>query len=127
MSAEVASSIGEVGIALEERSITSLDDLARRYVPALAGNPYGETSIRHLLQMSSGVKFAEQYDGADDLSRLIRDTIERQSAGSAAVLLPYAERRVEAGKVFHYSSADTQALGLVLRGATGMAVARRPW
>ena len=111
-----------VGIALDERRIASIDDLARRYVPALAGNPYGETSIRHLLQMSSGVKFAERYDGADDLAQLIRDTIEQGSAGAATVLLPYRERQVEPGKVFHYSSGDTQALGLVLRSATGMPV-----
>ena len=57
-----------VGVALEEGSIRSVDDLAQRYVPALAGHPYGETSIRHLLQMSSGVRFAERYDGQDDLA-----------------------------------------------------------
>ena len=112
-----------VGIALHEGHIRSLDDLARTYVPALAGGPYGHTSIRDLLQMSSGVRFAEQYDGADDLSRLIADTIEQRSQGGAAVLSAYRERRVEPGRLFYYSSADTQALGLVLRGATGLPVA----
>jgi CubicO group peptidase (beta-lactamase class C family) len=112
-----------VGIALQEGRIRSLDDLAAAYVPALAGNPYGETAIRDLLQMSSGVRFAEQYDGSDDLARLIAGTLEQQSPGGAAVLLPYRERRVAAGQLFYYSSADTQALGLVLRGATGMPVA----
>lgn len=125
LSASMAKSIVGllVGIALEEGRIGSLDDLAKQYVPALAGNPYGETSIKNLLQMSSGARFAEQYDGRDDLAALIRDTIDQQSPGAAAVLLPYRERRVAAGKMFYYSSADTQALGLVLRGATGMTVA----
>ena len=112
-----------VGIALQEGRIRSLDDKAATYVPALAGTPHGETSIRDLLQMSSGVRFAEQYDGSDDLARLIDGTLEQQSAGGPAVLQPYRERRVEAGRLFYYSSADTQALGLVLRGATGMPVA----
>ena len=112
-----------VGMALEEGRIRSLDDLAREYVPALAGNPYGETSIRHLLTMSSGVAFREQYDGGDDLSALIAGTIEQRSPGGAAVLAPYRERRVAPGKVFAYSSADTQALALVLTGATGMTLA----
>ena len=125
LSASMAKSIVGllVGIAVEEGRIGSIDDLARTYVPALAGNPYGETSIRDLLQMSSGIRFTEQYDGRDDLGTLIADTIGHRSAGGAAVLLPYRERRVQAGRLFHYSSADTQALGLVLRGATGMPVA----
>lgn len=109
-----------IGIAVEEGRIRSLDDLAQAYVPALAGNPYGETSIRDLLQMSSGVRFSEQYDGRDDLGSLIEDTIGRRSPGGAAVLLPHVQRRTAPGRLFYYSSADTQALGLVLRGATGV-------
>lgn len=109
-----------IGIAVEEGRIRSLDDLAQVYVPALAGSPYGETPIRDLLQMSSGVRFSEQYDGRDDLGSLIEDTIGRRSPGGAAALLPYRERRLPPGKLFYYSSADTQALGLVLRGATGV-------
>lgn len=112
-----------IGIALSEGHIRSLDDLAQVYVLALAGNPYGATSIRDLLQMSSGVRFAEQYDGRDDLSALIEDTIGQRSPGGASVLLPYAQRRVAPGKVFYYASADTQALALVLTGATGISVA----
>ena len=111
-----------VGIALHEGRIRSLDDLAREYVPELAGNPYGETTIRNLLAMSSGVAFAERYDDADDLRRLLQDTIEHASPGGADVLLRYTQRRMPQGEVFYYSSADTQALGLVLRGATGMSV-----
>lgn len=112
-----------IGIAVEEGRIRSLDDWAQVYVPALAGNPYGETPIRDLLQMSSGVRFSEQYDGRDDLGSLLQDTIGRRSAGGAAALLPYSQRRVAPGKLFYYSSADTQVLGLVLRGATGVSPA----
>jgi CubicO group peptidase (beta-lactamase class C family) len=133
LSASMAKSIVGllVGIAVEEGSIRSIDDPAARYVPELAGHPYGETSIRHLLQMSSGVRFAERYDGHDDLGRLLDATIGQRSPGGAAALLPYRERRVEAGKLFYYSSAETQVLGLVLRGATGSSVseymAARQW
>jgi CubicO group peptidase (beta-lactamase class C family) len=124
LSASIAKSVVGllVGVAIEEGSIASIDDPARRYVPALAGHPHGETSIRHLLEMSSGVQFAERYDGGDDLAKLIDATIGQRSAGAAAALLPFRERRVEPGKLFYYSSADTQVLGLVLRGATGMSV-----
>ena len=125
LSASMAKSIVGllVGIAVEERRIRSLDDLAQVYVPALAGNPYGEISVRDLLQMSSGVRFSELYDGRDDLGSLIEDTIGRRSPGGAAALLHYSQRRVAPGRMFYYSSGDTQALSLVLRGATGVPVA----
>ena len=48
-----------IGIAIDEGRIRSVDDLAAAYVPALAGTEYGRTSLRHLLQMSSGVRFNE--------------------------------------------------------------------
>ena len=40
-----------------------------------------------------------------------------------AFFLPSKSWHVDAGKLFYYSSADTQALGLVLRGATGVPLA----
>src|SRR2546426_914112 len=63
-----------VGIAIDEGRIRSVDDRAEAYVPALAGAEYGRTSLRHLLQMSSGVRFIEEYSGRDDVTQLSRDT-----------------------------------------------------
>src|SRR5882724_13061024 len=63
-----------IGIAVEERAIRSVDNLASAYVPELVGTEYGRTSIRHLLQMSSGVRFSEDYGGADDFTRLREGT-----------------------------------------------------
>src|SRR5436190_4215520 len=60
-----------VGIAIAEGRIRSIDDPAAAYVPELAGSEYGRTSLRHLLQMSSGVRFTEQ---GDDVARLVNDT-----------------------------------------------------
>jgi hypothetical protein len=69
-----------VGFALQEKKIKSLDDKASDYVAELRGNVYGETTIRNLLRMSSGVKFSEKYDGNDDLANLVVHipSIERQ-------------------------------------------------
>ena len=61
-----------VGFALAEGKIKSLNDKAADYVPELKGNVVGETTLRNLLQMSSGVKFSENYDGKDDLSKFAR-------------------------------------------------------
>jgi CubicO group peptidase (beta-lactamase class C family) len=59
-----------IGVALEEGKVHSLDDKAAQYVPQLRGYAYGETSMRHVLRMASGVQCREDYDGKDDLARL---------------------------------------------------------
>src|SRR5215510_13001218 len=72
-----------VGVALSEGKIQSLDDRAEKYVVALNGTPYGETPIRHLLTMSSGVRFTEIYTGTDDVARLARLSLLGESDGGA--------------------------------------------
>jgi CubicO group peptidase (beta-lactamase class C family) len=71
-----------IGIAIGEGHIRSVEDPAAAYVPALADTEYGRTSLRHLLQMSSGVRFVEEYRENDDVSRLVVDTFRQ--IGSAA-------------------------------------------
>ena len=108
-----------VGIALADRKISSIDDKAEKYLLTLKGQPYGETSLHHLLTMSSGVAFSEFYDGKDDISVLARKTVGQQGPGGADSVQGYARRARPAGEKFAYASAETQVLGLVLRAATG--------
>ena len=70
-----------VGIALQEKKIQSLDDKAEFYVPDLKGHPYGETPIRHLLTMTSGVKFDETYSGFDDVMKLATAILFQEGPG----------------------------------------------
>jgi len=44
----------------------------------------GRTSIRHLLQMSSGVRFSEVYSGTDDVSTLVASTFMQRGGGGVA-------------------------------------------
>jgi CubicO group peptidase (beta-lactamase class C family) len=112
-----------VGAALSDKKIRSLDDRADAYVGELAGMPYGETPIRHLLTMSSGVRFSEVYSGNDDVATLSRLSALGESAGGAATVMPFRTRDRPPGERFHYASAETQVLGLVLRAATGKPLA----
>jgi CubicO group peptidase (beta-lactamase class C family) len=111
------------GIALSEGKIKSLDERAEVYVSALKGSPYGETPLRHLLSMSSGVRFKENYSGNDDVSVLGRLSLGQQSEGGAATVAPFRSRDRDPGALFSYSSAETQVLGLVLRAATSKTLA----
>ena len=47
--------------AMEDGLIGSLDDPAGQYAPQFAGTDYGAVSLRHLLMMSAGVDFNEEY------------------------------------------------------------------
>jgi CubicO group peptidase (beta-lactamase class C family) len=112
-----------VGIALSEGKIKSIDDRAEAYVPELKGNPYGETPIRALLGMASGVKFEEVYTGDTDMIRFATAILFQKGPGGAAALAPYNQRVAAPGERFSYSSAETFVLSLVQRGATGRPVA----
>jgi CubicO group peptidase (beta-lactamase class C family) len=112
-----------VGIAIAEGRIRSADDPAAAYVPALAGTEYGRTSLRHLLQMSSGVRFTEVYSGQDDVTRLVFDTYMLRGEGGVSAVTSFNERVEPAGTKFSYASVETQVLGLVLRNVIGRPVA----
>ena len=112
-----------IGIAIAEGRIRSVDDMAAVYVPVLAGTEYGRTSLRHLLQMSSGVRFVENYSGTDDLTTLAASTFLQWSDGGVAAVTPFNERGRPSGTLFAYASVETQVLGLVLRSAVGRPVA----
>jgi CubicO group peptidase (beta-lactamase class C family) len=112
-----------VGIAIAEGRIRSVDDLASAYVPALAGTEYGRTSLRHLLQMSSGVRFIEEYSGEDDITKLVLDTYIQVGPGGVGAVTPFNERVAPSGTKFYYASVETQVLGFVLRSVTGRPVA----
>jgi len=115
-----------IGIAIDERRIRSVDDLVAVYVPALAGTEYGRTSLRHLLQMSSGVRFNENFRPGftgDDVLQLILDTYARLGPGGIGAVTSFNDREHPAGTKFSYASVETQVLGLVLARAIGRPVA----
>jgi CubicO group peptidase (beta-lactamase class C family) len=106
-----------IGVAVAEGSIKSIDDTAAIYVPQLAGTEYGKTALRDLLHMASGIAFSENYDGKDDLSRLVADLASRKRAVDS--VMQFNTRDVPPGTRFHYASVETLVLGIVLRSAVG--------
>ena len=107
------------GFALADGAITSLDDPVTKYVEEFKGTGYEGATVRHLLQMSSGVRWSENYyEDSSDIARfsglsLIANQIP---ANEFMTTLP---RRHKPGSVFYYSSGETQALGWVISNAVG--------
>jgi CubicO group peptidase (beta-lactamase class C family) len=50
-----------VGAAIKDGYITSLDEKITTYISGLKGSPYDDVTIRHLLTMTSGMKWDETY------------------------------------------------------------------
>ena len=109
-----------IGIAVEEGFIESIEDSFTRYVPSLDGSAYEGVRIKDVLQMSSGVRWREDYS---DPSAEIHD-FGAVMAGkqSFETFLAGMKREYEPGTKCVYNSADTQALGLLLVKATGRSI-----
>jgi CubicO group peptidase (beta-lactamase class C family) len=106
-----------VGIALDEGHIRSLEDPISAYVAVEPGSAYDGVSIRHVLQMSSGARWNEDYaDPTSDVHRL-GATMAGAMTLDAFVATMVAE--AAPGSVCRYNSGDTQALGSVIVNSTG--------
>jgi CubicO group peptidase (beta-lactamase class C family) len=106
-----------VGIAIDEGHIKDISDPVTDYVPMLKGTGYDNVSIKDVLQMSSGVRFNEDYfDFFSDINRMGRVIALNLSLDNFVASL---EPEREPGTYNHYVSMDTQVLGMVLREATG--------
>lgn len=117
-----------VGIAHGKGLIRSLDDKASDYWPEIADSAYGQTTIRNLLRMSSGVPFKELYTWTPDDDNWVWGQVlySTNNTNSAYKIPEYLngkkERGVVQGQRFHYASIETEILGRVLRRATGKSV-----
>ncbi|MBI2422020.1 MAG: serine hydrolase [Candidatus Hydrogenedentes bacterium] len=110
-----------IGIAIAEGHIKSVNDPVDQYVPELAASGYKGVPIKHLLQMSSGIKFSEVYD--DQTSDIITMLMQ---CGMGVSIVDYAaglQAEKPSGKEFNYASIDTNVLGMVLERATGVSPA----
>jgi CubicO group peptidase (beta-lactamase class C family) len=105
-----------IGVALEEGKIKSLQDPVDEYAPLLKGSGYEGVSLKNVLQMSSGVRFTEDYeDLKSDLVRLVASF----TTGSLNEFVADLPKEKDAGTYNKYVSADTQVLSMVLTGAIG--------
>lgn len=108
-----------VGAAIRQGRIASVADPLTRYLPQMAGTAYDGTTLRHLLEMSSGVGWEEAYrDGASDFGRYFNAVLERRPGGAMAVMRSL-KRAVPAGSRFVYSSGESYLIGAALKAATG--------
>ena len=119
MAKSVASTL--VGFALADGSIASLDDPLVKYLPRLADSGYRDNSIRDLINMTSGVKFVEDYAAIDSLEgrAWVEGTVKRSVPSYADTFLWFRERLHPPGARFYYASIEPAILVWLVREVTG--------
>lgn len=106
-----------VGAALRDGLIKSMDDKVSDYIPDMKGSAYDDVSVRQLLTMTSGVRWNEDY--ADPNSDVAKFNNHKPEAGVDALVsyMRKLPREVPAGTRWHYSTGETNLVGVLLKQA----------
>jgi CubicO group peptidase (beta-lactamase class C family) len=121
MSMSMAKSVSSalVGAAIQDGLIGSVADPIDRYLPELAGSGYAGVSIRHILQMTSGVRWDDTHtDPASERRQMLELQIAQQP-GAIMRYIASLPRIAEPGTVWNYSTGETHIVGALVRAATG--------
>ena len=113
-----------IGAAVKDGLVGSIDDPVVRYIPELEDTAYDGVTIRHLMTMSSGVRWNEDYF---DLRSDVALAGGEDMVGGVPPLVAYAarlEREAEPGTRYKYQTIDTDIANIALsRALNGVTVA----
>lgn len=105
-----------VGIAIQEGKIKSIDEPVSNYLPEFKEGEKAQITIKHLLQMASGLDFMESY------STPFNYTTEAYYGSDLQHMISKLKVIEKPGSVYRYKSGDPQILELILRKATGKTI-----
>ena len=108
-----------VGAAIKDGQIKSVDDYVTDYIPDLKGSAYDKVTVRHLLTMTTGVRWSETYtDPNSDIVRFYADPVEPGIDATVSYMrrLP---AEAEPGAKWVYKTGETHLLGVLVSSATG--------
>jgi CubicO group peptidase (beta-lactamase class C family) len=104
------------GIAISEGKIKSENDKVGDYLPEFNKGKNASLTIKHLLTMSSGINFDEDYKSP------IAYPAKAYYGNDLTALTMQYEVAQEPGKTFEYLSGNTEILAFVLKKATGKSI-----
>ncbi len=106
-----------IGVLLREGKINGLDEPASTYIAELAEKGYDKITIRHLLQMSSGMGFDEDYKNPFGYQAKVYygDQLRANTLAFDAIDEP--------GEKWFYAGGNTVLLALIVEAASGQKLA----
>jgi CubicO group peptidase (beta-lactamase class C family) len=102
-----------IGIALHEKLIDGLDDAITSYIPELTASHWSAITIRHLVSMSSGLKYKSGtfFPWSDEPRTYYAPDLRSLASKASKLESP--------GRHFHYNNYNLILLGMILERVTG--------
>ena len=108
-----------VGAAIKDGHISSVDDVVTRYIPELRGGAYDGVTVRQLLTMTSGARWNEDYaDLKADVTLFYSVPVDPGMDATVSYMRKLA-RDAAPGQRWHYSTGETNLIGVLVARATG--------
>ena len=105
-----------VGVAIQDGKIESVEQKVSDFIPAFSEGENAKITIKHLLTMSSGLNWNEDYYNP------IGQTAEAYYGDDLRGLVLDLKSINPPGKVFRYHSSCSQLLAFIVEGATGKTI-----
>jgi len=107
-----------VGFAIQDGLIQNENDPVTKYLPYLKNTAYKNATIKNLLEMTSGIRFNEDYaDSNSDIDRFMQHFALGRSIEDFLLTIKESERK--SGTFNKYNSMDAQVAGCVVKTALG--------
>lgn len=113
---------------LEERGQIDVSEPLKKYLPELAGSPFGDVTVRNILDMASGIDCEDEYVDRQSCYYQYSMAIGDGFRDANAADNPYdflktldAEKVAEQGTKYSYSGVNTFILGWIIEEITGYA------
>jgi len=118
---------GTLGGLLVAEGILDEDKSAADYIPELEGSAFGDATIRQILDMTTGLKYSEDYSNpkaeiwAFSAAGNPFSKIEN-GPSNYYDYLKIVEKEGEHGEVFAYKTVNTDAMGWIISKVTGKSI-----
>ena len=95
------------------------------YIPELKGSAYDGVNVRHLLTMSSGVKWNEDYaDPNSDVARAGAKILEPGVNPIVSYMKPLPRANPRRAPSSHYNTGETDLVGILVSNAVGKSLSQ---
>ncbi|HEY4292589.1 serine hydrolase [Luteibacter sp.] len=112
-----------VGAALRDGAIRSLDDKVTRYIPELVAGAYRDVTIRQLLEMTSGVRWNEDYVDPHSDVAMMYEGMRQPGVPLLVTYMSRLPREFPPGERWVYKTGETDLVGILVTRATGKSLA----
>ncbi len=123
--------VGTLALQLIHEGLIDETKPVSEYLPELKGSAWEDATVRHALDMTTGIEFNEVYEFDEgDIARYAyavgfsNPPAEYTGPRSLAELLPQYRKAGEHGEAFHYVTPNTDVIGWLISRVTGKTFAQ---